>query len=654
MTIPVVGQASTFPPLKKGEKLVGLCFYPAVPDSIRKTQNPDPDADHGAPRLASDRYCHEYIDDFLSESLGNLAVFWPNVPGPSKTSSDVTEEYVRKLAAANVYSMTIYQRQSPQTIKRLFEAGNGRFFLYNNLGEYASYLYQGIESAKACGIPRCDNLLDCQKYFIDRFMAAGASSYHQTCPFICSTSGSTLSNYELAGGVDFVCSELFAIGAQNLAWAGSEMRGAARKWRPEFWGSWLAHEWQTCDIPFQSEQKFKLLRAALYQQYIMGSSLFVLESGSQTTQAGFYTKDSGKQNFGYEDAAPVRYRDEMKQFYDFVKQSRPFSGGPETDIALVTGNGDSYCGLYLENAPVWGQHEIARQDSRWKYGAPERSQELVQNLFFPRSQEVIKPYSNRFLAGNPYGQVDVVGIDDDSVLTDISRYRLLIYAGWNTMTDSVAEVLSQYVENGGTLFLSVPHFSQRTDRESVEYQPKDLWNSGSLAPLIDVQITGKRVLSGPVESDTGWLAEEKPLSVSGSFSVFEPISEDKIARRVSADSVEVLVRQGEIPLLVRQKRGKGCVYAFLGWEYPGKKETAALFKTITSRLAQDYSGSNSGRPWVEAKPDVLPRIAWAVYPHAVFLLNLDAAQPVACYLCNPNGQKTKYFLAPVQLIEIPR
>ena len=36
----------------------------------------------------------------------------------------------------------------------------------------------------------------------------------------------------------------------------AEARGAARKWGPEYWCAWNAHEWQTCGLPYRTEQKY--------------------------------------------------------------------------------------------------------------------------------------------------------------------------------------------------------------------------------------------------------------------------------------------------------------------------------------------------------------------------------------------------------------
>ncbi|MBR6436913.1 MAG: hypothetical protein IKS45_10425, partial [Thermoguttaceae bacterium] len=462
VTVHVKGNSNPLPvPLAPGERLVGLCFY------------------------KGDK-CVEYVDELIDQKLGNLAVFWPGAPASNQ--SGVTErDVIAKLADNGVYSMTIYKRDSRQQVEELTSAAKNRYFLNNNIGEFASFLYQDSRSAQACryNMSLADVML-CRDALVETYVGRGAKLYHSTYDYVFSTSGSSLANYELEGGVDFMCSELYAIGAQNLAWASAEMRGAARKWQPEFWGGWLAHEWQTCDYPFQAPQKFQLLKAGLYQQYLMGSRFIVLESGSQSTQAGKYTAQSDKKDFGHDDSVPTEYRRQMKEFYAFIQQAPKRLDSPQTRIAVAMGNGDCYVGMYMHSA-VWAQHEAAEKDPRWKYGPPERLSQAVQQVFFPLDPSATAPYNNRFLAGSPYGQMDVVFLDEFTRLKDLTRYKLVVCTGWNTMTPGIVQTLSQYVRQGGTVFLVTPQLSTRTDREYAQYSPSDLIANGVLKPLIDME-----------------------------------------------------------------------------------------------------------------------------------------------------------------------
>ena len=610
-------------PMEHGEILVGTCFYPAIPDETADT--PEKKAveraltSWDAPKVPNSRYCHEFVDDFLADPWGNLAVFWPQTPGPSADSPDVSEEYTRKLADAGIYSMSIYQHVPREKARRLAEAGKDRFFLQNNIGEYAGYLYQGIESARACGVPKARDLKEARAFFVDDYIRRGVHRYETSYPYIFSTSGSSLANYELEGGIHFICSELYAIGAQNLAWASSEMRAAARKWKPEYWGGWLAHEWQTGEIPYQTEQKFRLLRAGLLQQYLLGSSLMILESGSQTTQAGRYTADSGNRNFGYEEDPPRRYRKEMRRFLDFVRSAPKRKGTPETRIAAVLGNCDAYMGLYLPGMPVWAQHEKAEEDPRWRYGDAQKSSKLLQDLFFPLAPNALAPYTNRWLAGSPYGQTDVVGIDDLTRIEDLERYELLVYGGWNSMTPKIWELLQKYVRQGGTLILAVPHLSTRADCEGKEYSVQDLICGGDLEGLLNIRIVGKLQIDAP---DFGPAPE---YAAEIRFPEDKPDGE-RDEELNGKKKPEILQTVGGKPLWIRQTHGKGAVLLFLGWEYPGKDAFAPHYANRIRKEAERMKGEI----FVDAAPEDRSCFSWAVYEDCVYVLNLHCLEAREC------------------------
>jgi hypothetical protein len=70
-----------------------------------------------------------------------------------------------------------------------------------------------------------------------------------------------------------------------------------------------------------------------------------------------------------------------------------------------------------------------------------------------------------WFAGTPYGQVDIVPVEADDQC--LAGYRLLVFPGWNTMTDGDLERLCRYVQNGGTLVLGLPHLQTSVDRAAV-------------------------------------------------------------------------------------------------------------------------------------------------------------------------------------------
>ena len=212
-------------------------------------------------------------------------------------------------------------------------------------------------------------------------------------------------------------------------------------------------------------------------------------------------------------------------------------------------------------------------------------------------KDAIAPYKNRFLAGSPFGQVDVVGVDDLTRLDDLTRYKILIYSGWNTMTPNIFRLLYEYANQGGTLVLAVPHFCTRTDREAVDYTSHDLIQDGNLAPLMDVRITGRETFRGE------WMAQY--------------------------ESSKSLVQKdfGTIRTL-EQARGQGKVILLLNWEYPGKPSLAADFQRIVREQAKKFSYDVT----LDADEETCTYLCWAVYPGRVYVQNIDCNQTRTCVL----------------------
>ena len=229
----------------------------------------------------------------------NLFVQWARsenlIPGRSNI---LTGELYRKAKEANVRVMTIYGDQNGERTKAL-KAAWGDLYLGNNIGEYAGFLYQDAASYSK-NWPRCGDLKEAHDWLTGEMLAAPKKTQltrpeDEREPCVFSTSGSPLACYELEGGIDTICSEMYAVGCGNLAYATAEARGAALRHGREAWSAWLAHEWQTCwpRLPYAVAQKQDSLEAGLKEMWVMGTSMMVLESGSQSTQAHEYTPPDG-------------------------------------------------------------------------------------------------------------------------------------------------------------------------------------------------------------------------------------------------------------------------------------------------------------------------------------------------------------------------
>jgi hypothetical protein len=228
---------------------------------------------------------------------------------------------------------------------------------------------------------------------------------------------------------------------------------------------------------------------------------------------------------------------------------------------MALGNLDSYLGREGGYA-VWSQHDNAETNRLWRYGPPEETQALLKNLFFPVPSDSLAPFSNHWIGGTPYGQVDVMQIDDETTIADLRRYKLLVFGGWNTMMRLERDVLERYVKAGGTLVMSRPQLSTRIDRNYKEYTDADLM------PLFDF-----------------------------------------------------LPPEGKPGEFVEKKIGKGRYILFTGREFPAAtREGAEIFRNRVSELAGEVNQSVriSSRDGEDVK-----RIAYGVYPRRIYFLNTD-------------------------------
>ena len=536
--------------------------------------------------------------DVFEKDLCNLYVGWKTIYKtlPDAWPAEKRERWAKIAKDRKMWSMSIYAPPSPDLADKLEATYEGRY-LGNNAGEYASFMYQGRSN---CGIPMNVDLQTARDKFVNRFIANAGFGWMSRFPWMFSTCGAALACYELAGGIDFICNEQWAIGAQNIAHTSAEARGAARKWKPEYWCAWNAHEWQTCAIPYRTKQKYDSCLVGFLQEYIFGTSIIVLESGAQGKQAWKYTSDtpgqpaSERAQEGYDGYVAQNYRDITKKFYEWVKANPRDKGTPETRIALALGNLDGYLG---QNGgfTVWSQHDNAETNAAlWKYGAPENSQAMMEDLFFPRPAELMEPFRNTWIGGTPYGQVDVMQVDDESTVADLRRYALLAFGGWNTMTPHVKDVLERYVQEGGILVMSRPELTTRIDRDFKTYTDADL------LPLF-----------------------------------------------------KFLPQEGKPGDYVEKKFGKGRYYLFTARQFPSEDKAArAAYEGLVARLAQSVEQTVK-IAGVSADRDSPKAIVYGVYPKKVYFLNTDTVK-ARTFTYEMKGKKKTLTLEPCEVRVISR
>ena len=559
--------------------------------------------------------------EMITNDLANLYVRWgtykPLLIDDPTNEIAVTSEWMAEAKKRGIRSMTIYTG-TPNSVIEEIRAAWGDRYLGNNIGEKTGFLYGRPGEMRG---PKNRTLTEAREWFLTSFLrsdrplrARGPSDN----PFMFATSGASFANYELPGGADYVCNELYAVGCQSITYATAENRGASRKWGPEWWSGWLAHEWQTQSIPYDHENKYPSLEAGIKALYVMGTSLMCLESGSSGAQAAAYTwgvpEERRKTGYGYYDDPPRHYREVIRKCYKFIRENPRAKGTPETKIALGLGCNDGYIGW---GTVPWAQHDNHATHTNgpvriWGSSHPEQTWDLARRVFFPGN--------GTFGAdGMPYGQVDVVGIDDQARLSDISRYSLIAFGGWNTMTPNAKALLEKWMAKGGTCVLALPQCLTRDDREFVNYGVDDL-----LMPL-GLKVTG--------------------------FETVDGIEVARLAPNAKVETVET-VGNTDVPLDVGAKVGKGRLFLMLAKRFPGgDNRLGGVWQKLLADCALKVEQSMTIE---QANPyDQLRFFIFAAYDDCAYILNLDMhkERKVIVHL---DGKTQELTLAPLELRPLQR
>ena len=614
--------------------------------------------------------------EMVANDLANLYVRW-NAPAqllPENADNEISPHWMVEAAKRNIRSMTIYA-STPAEMRDRIKAEWGPRYLGNNVGERTGFLYGSPQEMKG---PQDTDLATAREWFLCKFMHGMQRNHVRGAPgedpFFFSTSGASFSGYEMQGGVDYVCNELYAVGCHDLTYAQSEARGAARRWGPEWWCGWLAHEWQTFGIPYGDPKKPASLEAGMKALWVLGTSLMCLESGSSGTQAHPHTwgvpDDRRKTGYQYDDDPPRMYRDTVRKVHLWQKGHPRAAGTPETRIALALGHLDGYIG---RGVTPWAQHlnrfahtndtwDIWKEGQKvniWGPSFPEDNWELTRRAVFSGC-------NTPNVSGTPHGQVDIIQLDDETVPSDLERYRLIAVGGWNTATPLAMRAALSWVRGGGTLVMAAPQLSTRADRRFLDYGIGDL-----LPAFPGVAFTGFSEVDGFVGNGPacpegywpryGWpsdaakgRAARKGVWLGGKVRLVD--IEERLATGAASAEVgplETALTCDGRPLVVRRRIGKGWFYLMLTRDFPSAPGPAG--KVWTS-LVETLADAVPQRMTLEATdPDRMKDerafFTFAAYPAKAYLLNLDWEREHTVRVRFDDGTSEEVTLAPLAFRE---
>ena len=304
-------------------------------------------------------------------------------------------------------------------------------------------------------------------------------------------SPSILASYEASSGFERVTAEPVS----NILLLLGAVRGAG----PEMWGAHVPTDWYFGEPNDLTKAKKFLL--AMQMLYMSGAQYIYAENSLFKTNA-FSRKD-------WEDDFCTWCREFQREFYDYTIQN-PREGELKTDLAVIYGNNefilwhhDDRIAELGENGDwdikLWGKWENNEHHKCWR--AIDAWLPLTENQHTKHNALNLDLFS-----GTPYGPVDIVPYDKD-----YNKYKTVALLGWNTYEEGFAKKIQDYVEQGGTAFISYCHLNttDRCDRPKVYAKTDEV---KALLGTFTEEITetaGYSILTSPIAGAEAFLKDSQ-------------------------------------------------------------------------------------------------------------------------------------------------
>ncbi len=529
-------------------------------------------------------------------------------------------EWAKYLTENKIYFTFLYTTQNaPKGTKSQFDKETvaemksiaGKYFVGDILGELGSALackWKGYptklpmpQDANSLSEAK-QNYLEKIKYHIDIDKELGIDN-------VLTVEATALSKYNLEAGTAIPLLELMCGNPEILV---SALRGTARAYGSELWGTYIAHEWYG-GMRHDDILKQKRLLLAYRYAYLSGTNIVCLESGDESLESyGF--------KYPAEHEYCRQYQSVVRDFAKLTKEDKRPKGGPKVKVAFVQGNLDAW--------GSWGGSSIWNQFDKeeWGHSGPEYAWRILEELGTKRNWYDIANYGNNDLSSAPaYGMYDVIPAESSSEA--MSKYDYLIFVGWNTMTEDIYDNLEKYVSNCGTLFMLASHLNTKDKRgEDIK-----LINNGNVEKLFGCKLyeDGIRTNAG-VKFVRDGLKDN--LLYPGTLSyVCDPIYSHGYASyamvelkggfpvaRLSESFIET-EEFSDLPVaIVENKLGKGTAILLTSLEHAGSGSIYPLYRAMVREIVTASHRDNSIKVYGS------DRVRFAVYEgDVIYLLNTD-------------------------------
>jgi len=270
--------------------------------------------------------------------------------------------------------------------------------------------------------------------------------------FIRHTGPSVMFKYYYENGFEWCGAETMDGATEILL---SFLRGASKAYKKEKYGVHLALQWST--YPHNTVQRFRRYLLSLYVPYMHGIT-------DINTEEGLWFMESFYSHHNRLSDACIEHRKVLNCFNKFVR-THSRTGKFHTPIAVLHGNMDGWNGF---NSPFeWGMPSLELGDSgaSWQIMKAFYPLNAIEDYGCSKVTPVFegndKPYG--IFSGTPNGCVDVIPTENG----DFNEYRALIFAGYNVMNVEISMRLEKFLNSGGMLLCSWPHFSDTTNYDDI-------------------------------------------------------------------------------------------------------------------------------------------------------------------------------------------
>jgi len=413
------------------------------------------------------------------------------------------------------------------------------------------------------------------------------------------------------------------------------VRGAARIAGKPYM-NYIAHEWYG-GVRNDDELKKKRLRMVYDHSYMNGASAVIIESGDLSIYS------HGMQE-GYDGELPVFYRRTVDEFTDFIENDKRPEGYPTVKVAFVQGNLDGWS-PWNAGSSLWNNIN----DEDWGYEAPEFTNKILFEIVNKRSWSDVHNFGKKDYSGFvPYDIVNAAYLNEENV----KNYDVLIFTGWNTMTEEIYKTLLYFVKSGGKLFMCAAHLNTSEKRDG----DLELLFGGDVAELFGCRLDGKNVRR--TNAGVKFRQSQSEDIIYPADMVFDPLFSSGYANyagvtldggfdaAILSDSFNEGKNSEGSPAIVEKKHGDGCAILLTSLDYPGKGQTYDIYRTVVRELLSQSHRKSSIKVFA---PD---KVRYSIYGESdVYILNTDFDIPVYVKI-EKDKEEMLTTLAPCELKHI--